>query len=977
MLNITKAFRGNSTHTHNPIPFDDLPSASKSADAGILGPVWANNYGARYGRGLAPRSRDILPGDAGAALSAVIAEDVYACLNARTQAMDSLDWQIKRLRGNTPQDDDEVVATRRDVVPMHPLAYGLRKFRSTYKYSLFHIWYYSKLVTGKAFIQPVKNIADVYRNLEWYNPVDTQIIAPLGVVDYFQYSGKGKSIRFLPLGKGQGRVPELLYDYYANLADEIEGQSPVEVALDSINIDRNHKRALSAFFRNGMHLGAVVSAKAGGILTEQQIDELIRELSAENVGVDNSFKNAYLPMEVDVNYPPPTDMRNQDSIAERSSTKIHKVLRVPASITGDMAETRYKEHKDMYDAWVALVILPDARDIRDVVNMDLMPLFDPSGETYFTFDEREWSTRVTQAEMDKREVAKTDLEAGAITIREYNDRVGIEMSEDASRELDVYLVPGDKLLVRRGKLGSLQGKPSYMPYQSPQTTIQQAQGMAREDEYPVANPPPPETNPEGEAPPLIAAEAEAIVDGAMPNQVNLDTDKDMQSGCVLLKLANNPDMLSLRKRVEDHLSGIETEWNDPESYHVTLAYAPSMTEDQMAVLSERLAEINLPDIELNIGSLNTFDDMGRYAVHFRIRRNAALLKLQERVVEACRESGIQLSTYSEPANYIPHITMGYASSKPKSVTYQSKITVKVDSLQLTDDDYEVVYEVGSPEQEALASQESSEDELKAWRRFTSKPQKRVFEIQHLRGDVECYVNALLAAPASDTEDVYLRSVLGEDAHAGIFTRAEKRLRSIKAIQATRLDFEEALEAVITEARAGNITRVRFGNILRDVIRRFGRMAYIDGLVDGGVTGAELDEEDESNITSLTKEQSQYVTGLGDTLYKEGGISDEEAKQKPAMWFNKTIAPFYTAGLSSADKNGYYEWVYGDTEHCEDCRALNGQVHRLKDYERTGWLPKAEKLECKGFNCKCNLVRRDKGRAKGKFPAKSHTHDHAA
>lgn len=54
----------------------------------------------------------------------------------------------------------------------------------------------------------------------------------------------------------------------------------------------------------------------------------------------------------------------------------------------------------------------------------------------------------------------------------------------------------------------------------------------------------------------------------------------------------------------------------------------------------------------------------------------------------------------------------------------------------------------------------------------------------------------------------------------------------------------------------------------------------------------------------------------------------EVQGKPAMWFNKSVFRAYHAGIASADKNGNYEWVYGATEHCEDCkRAENGRNRR--------------------------------------------------
>jgi hypothetical protein len=191
--------------------------------------------------------------------------------------------------------------------------------------------------------------------------------------------------------------------------------------------------------------------------------------------------------------------------------------------------------------------------------------------------------------------------------------------------------------------------------------------------------------------------------------------------------------------------------------------------------------------------------------------------------------------------------------------------------------------------------------------------------------------------------------------------------SQKAIAATRVDFETDLEALLSEARAGNVDRRRFPILMRSIIRRQSLKAYQDGLIEGGVSDGQMDEEDDSTWAGLYADASAYVNSFWKSLYDKAGISDAQAAQRPELWWNKSLQPFHTAGRASADKNGAYEWVLGQTEdHCADCLRMNGQVHRLKEYVRTGWLPQADRLTCKGFNCGCVLTKTD-ARARGKFP----------
>jgi len=193
--------------------------------------------------------------------------------------------------------------------------------------------------------------------------------------------------------------------------------------------------------------------------------------------------------------------------------------------------------------------------------------------------------------------------------------------------------------------------------------------------------------------------------------------------------------------------------------------------------------------------------------------------------------------------------------------------------------------------------------------------------------------------------------------------------SQKDIGTTRRAFERDMNDLLNQALNGNIERRRFGIVLRALISRHGRAAYRDGLQAGGVDPEDISEDDLAEINRLIAAQSTYVTQLGAAIFRRDAVSQAQAGVKPALWFNKSITPFYDAGLLSANRNGYYEWQLGLTEdHCSTCLSLNGQIHRLKDYHRRNLLPKSEELECGGWQCDCRLIPRENTRARGRFPS---------
>jgi hypothetical protein len=245
-------------------------------------------------------------------------------------------------------------------------------------------------------------------------------------------------------------------------------------------------------------------------------------------------------------------------------------------------------------------------------------------------------------------------------------------------------------------------------------------------------------------------------------------------------------------------------------------------------------------------------------------------------------------------------------------------------------------------------------ELNAWRNFVINGtyKKRSFIPKALHGDYADDIQAVIDT-AEHRRDITAKidDIIND---------------LIKAIQATRIDYELLVEDLIIQSRNREITRRQFTLRMMQGIRAYSKLAYIDGLQDGGVFG-EPDDTEQAEIEKWVQAQRQYVRSLADVIYSDAGITDDEALKKPAMWYNKSISPMFDAGRASSDKNGMYEWALGNTgESCSDCLILNGQRHRMVTWYSRGLLPQADKLECGGWECKCTISRTN-ARARGRLP----------
>lgn len=186
-------------------------------------------------------------------------------------------------------------------------------------------------------------------------------------------------------------------------------------------------------------------------------------------------------------------------------------------------------------------------------------------------------------------------------------------------------------------------------------------------------------------------------------------------------------------------------------------------------------------------------------------------------------------------------------------------------------------------------------------------------------------------------------------------------------------FQNALLAVITRADLSPF--VAAGQI-DDLCFSYGRQAYLSGIRDGGggsVGLADLEPDEGSEMNALIA----AMTSRSFTLAVDALEMDAlQAQERAFLWANKGLDSLYNAGILSGNANQALEWKVGNTkESCPDCQTLNGRVYRARVWKKYKIAPRANELACKGFQCKCELVKTDKPLMRGKPPALSGHKDH--
>lgn len=628
---------------------------------------------------------------------------------------------------------------------------------------------------------------------------------------------------------------------------------------------------------------------------------------------------------------------SQFKASDDARRRITTGLGIPMSVVGAWDDAKYQSAPAQLSFYYDHVIFREEDRMALFINDVLMPYFDPYGEGEWYYD-KDGVMALIEDKAAKSQMYSQQFTTGGLTLNEYRAKIGEKP------------LPGGDVLTLNGQIISV--------HVLPQMAAQSAPPLLP-DATPAAS----------QAPDAIAPKAIEPTD--------VEGVKDAWIG---LTLPNHPDMTALQARAKQLIGEEQCEWNDPAEFHVTLIYVPAIAEDEAAALLEALNEVDVPELGLRVGSLGVFDNVGEHALHFKIRSNTDLKDLQETLYDICDGLGLRTRSFYAPALYQPHITMGYAAQPLRRVVYTGKTVVQPEEMRLSIGD-EVVYRKACGQPKPIKSELTPEPEtihakalgeLAAWQKkiknrghddlidaATGKVLKTHYQ------SVE-FQNYLIRDEVAEGIRLALDEAGGDKAAIKAVFDNARQIISYKAVQATRLDFENGFEDILNDALAGNLTRRRWSTLTRNLIGVSINKAYRDGLVDGGVDD-EPDDTEQAAIDALITEQSIYVTNLGNTLYKtEDKISDAMAAQKPAMWWNGAIAPAYSAGLLSADANSMFTWHLGQTEeHClaEDgkwgCATLDGTSKRYKTWDKLGLIAGTvgQNTTCGGYQCQCKLVRK--------------------
>jgi len=411
---------------------------------------------------------------------------------------------------------------------------------------------------------------------------------------------------------GEWKPDELIYFFDYNPEDDLGGLSPTQVALRAIGVELNLETFVAAFFEND----AVPSLL---LTTEQSMPEADKERNAAwwkrlFQGSKNAHKTAILTggLKAQQLTSPIKDLV-VDVLDENYQRKICQAYGVPMTMALATDAANFATSKEQHQSFYTETLLPFADKILAEVNLQYAPLY---GDVFFEVDRQQ----IDVLQEDRTEItqrASQGYTAGYMSMNDARRMEKLPVIEGGN----VFLISGQ--LVKEDALSSGQ--------------------------LPVLQP----LNPFSAFLPS-SQKTTVLPSGRFENE--------RADGSIVLNLANNPSLIELALRLKKQLTNCT--WVEPSEYHVTINFMPKASAETLKTIGKMLQIFTVDDIELDVVGMGTFETEDDINLHLQVV-SPKLRDFQKQTYGIIKALGVKQSEYSNPKNWIPHISIATSPVIPE------------------------------------------------------------------------------------------------------------------------------------------------------------------------------------------------------------------------------------------------------------------------------------------------------------------------
>jgi len=179
-------------------------------------------------------------------------------------------------------------------------------------------------------------------------------------------------------------------------------------------------------------------------------------------------------------------------------------------------------------------------------------------------------------------------------------------------------------------------------------------------------------------------------------------------------------------------------------------------------------------------------------------------------------------------------------------------------------------------------------------------------------------------------------------------------------------YEVEIMWLMEQANEGKISKAEFRRKLAALV---GTTLLLAFLIAGGDVGNKAGMREVDRITKLHKGSISKLSRdvySGEYQTKPGEVTHEDAltkmMAKVALWGTTAYGIYNLGKAYHREPERRFEWRWGDTiKHCKHCAEQHGKIRTSIEWRKlheTGIFPQSPRLECKGWNCRCQLIEVD-------------------
>jgi len=182
------------------------------------------------------------------------------------------------------------------------------------------------------------------------------------------------------------------------------------------------------------------------------------------------------------------------------------------------------------------------------------------------------------------------------------------------------------------------------------------------------------------------------------------------------------------------------------------------------------------------------------------------------------------------------------------------------------------------------------------------------------------------------------------------------VRLVVAYTKTYDYYLRTIEGYVRDLYRGDIEEGDFVTQMSELIDSQLTRAWHEGMRENELDPVEeMEPEWQEILDGIILSEYDYVDGFASDIV---AASDEQLDWEPLlsradMWANRYNDVVNQAIIATKEQK--LLWVYGDTDHCDTCLALNGIVAWASEWEESGVKPQGNMLQCGGWNCQCEII----------------------